>query len=105
MRLVSHKDAHRNLLFCPEKPRISIGPKAPGDPERVHRLMFAASLAYLWVIYLATVAQEDDWLPLIHRSHRCDLSLFQLGLRLLNYLLNHDQPIPSSFALEPETVR
>jgi len=58
-----------------------------------------------WVIYLGTVAQEDDWLPLIHRGHRCDLSLFQLGLRLLNYLLNHDQPIPSSFALELETVR
>ena len=54
---------------------------------------------------LGTVAHEDDWLPVIHRSHRCDLSLFQLGLRLLDYLLTHDQPIPSSFALQPETVR
>ncbi len=75
------------------------------DPERVHRLLLAASLAYLWVICLGTVAHDDDWLPVIHRRHRCDLSLFQLGLRLLDYLLNHDQPIPSSFAIEPETVR
>ena len=75
------------------------------DPERVHRLLLAASLAYLWVICLGTVAHHDDWLPVIHRRHRCDLSLFQLGLRLLDYLLNHDQSIPSSFALEPETVR
>lgn len=75
------------------------------DPDRVQRLMFAACLAYVWVIYLGTVAQQDGWLPVIHRRHRCDLSLFQLGLRLLDYLLNHDRPIPSSFALEPETVR
>jgi len=75
------------------------------DPERVGRLLIAASLAYLWVICLGTVAHADDWLPLIHRSHRCDLSLFQVGLRLLDYLLNHDKSIPSSFKLEPETVR
>ena len=75
------------------------------DPQRVQRLLIAASLAYLWVICLGTVAHEDEWLPIIHRRHRCDLSLFQLGLRLLDYLLNHDQPIPSSFALEPESVR
>jgi hypothetical protein len=75
------------------------------DPARVTRLMFAASLAYLWVITLGVVAQEDEWQSMIHRGHRCDLGLFQLGLRLLSYLLNHDQPIPSSFKLEPESVR
>ena len=66
--------------------------------------MFAASLAYLWVICLGAVAQEDDWRPVIYRRHRCDLSLFQLGLRLLDYLLGHDQPVPISFVLEPESV-
>lgn len=75
------------------------------DSEQVHRLMFAAGLAYLWVICLGTVAQDDDGVPVIHRSHRYDLSPFQSGLRLLNYLLNHDQSIPSSFTLEPESVR
>lgn len=75
------------------------------DPDRVQRLMVAASLAYLWIIYLGVVAQKDDWIPIIHRKHRCDLSLFQLGLRLLDYFLVHDLPISSSFALEPESVR
>ena len=100
------KRMHIETFFSDQKSRgFQLNRSHLSDPERVQRLMVAASLAYLWVIYLGTVAQEDDWLPLIHRSHRCDLSLFQLGLRLLNYLLNHDQPIPSSFALEPETVR
>lgn len=74
------------------------------DPARVQRLLFAACLAYLWVIYLGTVAQTDTWQSKIHRRHRCDLSLFQLGLRLLEYLLVQEQPIPSSFALEPEAI-
>jgi hypothetical protein len=30
---------------------------------------------------------------------RCDLSLFQLGLRLLHHLLKEDKPIPVGFLL------
>ena len=75
------------------------------EPDRVARLMLAACLAYLWLIYLGTVAQQDEWQPMIHRSTRCDLGLFQLGLRLLDFLFFHNQPIPTSFALETETVR
>jgi len=97
---------HIETFFSDQKSRgFHLDRSHLSAPERVQRLMLAACLAYLWVICLGTVAQQDDWRPLIHRSHRCDLSLFQLGLRLLDYLLNHDQPIPSSFALEPETVR
>ena len=100
------KRMHIETFFSDQKSRgFQLDRSHLSDPERVHRLMLAAGLAYLWVIYLGTVARHDDWLPVIHRRHRCDLSLFQLGLRLLHYLLNHDQPIPSSFALEPETVR
>ena len=61
--------------------------------------MIAACLAYIWIIWLGVIAKRDQWLALIHRSDRCDLSLFQLGLRLLDYLLNYDLPIPFSFAL------
>ena len=75
------------------------------DPDRVSRLMVAACWAYLWVIYLGMVAQQDGWRPIIHRRHRCDLSLFQLGLRLLTHFLNCDQPIPGAFTLELESVR
>jgi hypothetical protein len=31
------------------------------------------------------------------RGDRCDLSLFQLGLRLLEYFLNEDRAIPVAF--------
>jgi hypothetical protein len=100
------KRMHIETFFSDQKSRgFQLDRSHLSDPERVQRLMFAASLAYLWVIYLGRLAHEDNWLPVIHRSHRCDLSLFQLGLRLLGYFLNHDQPIPSSFALEPESVR
>jgi len=67
------------------------------DPQRMARLMIAACLAYIWIIFLGVIAHRDDWIALIHRTDRCDLSLFQLGLRLLDYFLNDDLPIP--FAL------
>ena len=100
------KRMHIETFFSDQKSRgFQLDRSHLSDPERVARLMLAACLAYLWVIYLGTVARAEAWVPLIHRRSRCDLSLFQLGLRLLNYLLNHDQSIPSSFALEPESVR
>lgn len=100
------KRMHIETFFSDQKSRgFQLDRSHLSEPERVKRIMLAACLAYLWVIYLGTVAQQDDWLPVIHRRHRCDLSLFQLGLRLLDYFLLHDQPISSSFALEPESVR
>jgi hypothetical protein len=59
--------------------------------------MIAACLAYIWIVYLGVQATQKNFLPLIHRTDRCDLSLFQLGLCLLEYLLDFDQPIPVSF--------
>lgn len=67
------------------------------DPERLTRLLMAACLAYIWIIYLGTVAIRDKWVAIIHRPDRCDLSLFQLGIRLLDFFLNEGKPIP--FAL------
>ncbi len=100
------KRMHVETFFSDQKSRgFQLDRSHLSDPERVGRLLIAASLAYLWVLCLGNAAHEDDWLPIIHRRSRCDLSLFQLGLRLLDYLLNHDQPIPSSFTLQPETVR
>ena len=100
------KRAHIETFFSDQKSRgFQLDRSHLSEPDRVQRLMLAACLAYLWVIHLGTVAHQNGWLPVIHRRHRCDLSLFQLGLRLLDYFLNHDLPIPSSFALEPESVR
>ena len=99
------KRAHIETFFSDQKSRgFQLDKSHLSDPERVARLMLAACLAYLWVIYLGTVAQAD-WQAIIHRGRRCDLSLFQLGLRLLDYFLKHDQPIPSMLNLAPESVR
>jgi len=67
------------------------------DPQRLARLMIAACLAYIWIIFLGVIAKRDHWTTIIHRSDRCDLSLFQLGLRLLDHFLNEDLPIPFYF--------
>ena len=67
------------------------------DVQRLSRLLIAACLAYIWIIYLGSVCEQDRWRPIIHRRKRCDLSLFQLGFRLLEHLLNEEMPIPVQF--------
>ena len=62
-------------------------------PRRLTRLMYASCLAYLWVIFFGILALETGLHKQIHRTDRCDLSLFQLGLRLLNYLAVRGLPI------------
>lgn len=64
------------------------------DPVRLARLLIATTLASLWVVYLGVVARRDALRGRIHRSDRCDLSLFSLGLRLLAYCLRHQRTIP-----------
>lgn len=75
------------------------------DPERLGTLMIAACLAYLWIIYLGLLALRKDWVKVIHRSDRCDWSLFRLGLALLDHFLNESLPIPVSFSLVTNCVR
>lgn len=69
------------------------------DPERLARLLIAACLAYLFVVYLGTLAKAEGWDRLIHRRSRCDLSLFQLGLRLLEHMLNEEWPLRVAFTV------
>ena len=75
------------------------------DPARLARLLLAACVAYLWIIYLGLRAQRDGWVARIHRTDRCDLSLFQLGLALLDHLLNDGLPIPVAFQPPPVPTR
>lgn len=70
------------------------------DPARLTRLLIAACLAYIWIVFLGTQAYLKRLVPLIHRTDRCDLSLFQLGLELLQYLLDEELDIIVSFRLE-----
>ena len=67
------------------------------NQQRLSRLLVAACLAYIWITYLGSVCEKDGWMTIIHRKDRCDVSLFQTGLRLLDYLLNADFLIPVAF--------
>jgi hypothetical protein len=67
------------------------------EPQRLSRLLIATCLAYIWVIYLGSLCKSDGWQEIIHRKNRCDLSLFQLGLRLLEHFLNKGLSIPVQF--------
>lgn len=77
------------------------------DPARLARLMIAACLAYIWIVYLGVIAKRDGWVEIIHRADRCDLSLFRLGLDLLEHFLDQSLPIPISFVMphQAESVR
>jgi hypothetical protein len=67
------------------------------DPSRLARLMLAACLAYLWIVFLGLWSIQQELHTVVHRTDRCDLSLFQLGLRVLDHLLDFNLPIPVSF--------
>jgi hypothetical protein len=67
------------------------------DCQRLSRLLIASCLAYIWIVYLGSLCKTDGWQSIIHRKHRCDLSLFQLGFRLLEYFLNEGLSIPVQF--------
>jgi Transposase DDE domain len=69
------------------------------NPARLARLLIATSLAYLWVHAVAVFAQEQDWLAQFHRTDRCDLSLFQIGVRALRYAQREGKRVPVSFHL------
>jgi hypothetical protein len=69
---------HKSRGFHIQKSHLS-------DPERLARLLIATSLAYVWVHTLAVFAQEQNWVRQFHRSDRCDLSQFQIGIRALCY--------------------
>jgi len=72
---------HKSRGFQLDKSHLS-------EPKRLERLMIATALAYIWIIYLGLLAIEKNILPHIHRNKRCDLSLFQIGLRTMDHYIN-----------------
>jgi len=70
-------------------------------PKRLARLLIVACLAYIWMIYLGVQALSAEVRRRIHRRHRCDLSLFQLGMTLLEDLLTRGDPIEVAFSVPP----
>jgi tRNA(Glu) U13 pseudouridine synthase TruD len=67
------------------------------DPQRLSRLLIAACLSYIWIVYLGSLCEKEGWRSVIHRRDRCDVSLFQLGLRFLEYIINENLSILVQF--------
>jgi len=93
-----HKRFRIETFFSDQKSRgFHLHKSHIADAQRLSRLLIAACLAYIWVVYLGSLCEKEGWRGIIHRQSRCDLSLFQLGLRLLEHLLNQNLPIPVQF--------
>ena len=81
-------------FFSDQKSRgFYLGHSHLSDPERLSRLLIATSLAYYWMVCLGAEVVRQGWQGLIHRTKRCDLSLFQLGLLWLEHCLNEGEPV------------
>lgn len=69
------------------------------DPKRISRLLLVACFAYLWIVYLGSLAKQNNLQHYFRRKDRSVLSLFQLGFCYLDYLLERDLPLPMGFFL------
>jgi hypothetical protein len=70
------------------------------DVQRLSRLLIAACLAYIWIIYLGSVCEKDQWSPIVHRRKRCDLRLLYLAPCGRTFLVHH---VPGSLTPRPQT--
>jgi hypothetical protein len=100
------KRAHVETFFSDQKSRgFHLHKSHLSDPARLARLLIAACLAYLWLVYLGVCALRDAWMQQLHRRDRCDLSLFRLGLRLLARCLKDALLIPHGFLVPANPPR
>lgn len=93
-------------LFSDQKSRgFHIHKSHLRHPARVARLLLAAAIAYIWMIYLGgTVADDAQRRRLIDRPNRQDKSLFRLGLDWLKYALSRGLEFSVLFS-PPEMVQ
>ena len=82
-------------FFCDQKSKgFKIDKSRISIPTRLSKLLAIACLAYIFVIYLGIQCKKRNWQQEVHRKSRCDLTIFQLGFRTLDFLLNKNKKIP-----------
>lgn len=88
-------------FFSDQKSRgFNLQKSHQSNPDRLSRLLIVACLAYIWMIFLGEfVKPKKGIMRQIHRADRCDLSLFQLGLRYFEYLFQNEHEIPVMLTL------
>lgn len=57
-------------------------------PERLAKLLIATCLAYIFCILAGVMCFQSHFYPLVHRKDRCDLSLFSLGKRFIELMVD-----------------
>ena len=62
-----------------------------GKPERLKKLLIATCLAYIFCIFSGIKCLKSVFYPKVHRKDRCDLSLFSLGKRFIELLVDYRQ--------------
>jgi len=60
--------------------------------DRLSRLMLLAAILYLWLISVGSRAIKAGQRALVDRNDRRDLSIFQIGLRIIERRLTNAQP-------------
>lgn len=94
-------------LFSDQKSRgFHIQKSHIGSPERLERLLIATCIAYIWIVLMGVQCLQSDNLSKVHRKDRCDLSMFTLGLRFINFLINNRIPLQfETFVSHERSVR
>lgn len=60
--------------------------------ERLSRLTLAVALLYVWLISIGTRTVRDGLRPVVDRTDRRDLSIFQIGLRFIERCVTNALP-------------
>jgi hypothetical protein len=87
-------------FFSDQKSRgFYLGHSHISDPAHLERLLIGTCLAYLWMVCLGAWVMQSGRVSWIHRTDRCDWSLFHIGLSWIEYCLNEGIPIRTLFTL------
>ena len=87
-------------LFSDQKIRgFGIDKSHLEDPEKVNRLLMAACLAYIWMVWLGVEIIISGQAHHIDHNTRRDKSAFRLGLDWMKHSLKHGKQVMVSFIL------
>ncbi len=64
---------------------------------RLSRLTLIVAFLYLWLVAFGSQIIKAGRRRLVDRADRRDLSIFRIGLRMMEWLLSNDDPIPIRF--------
>jgi len=89
-------------FFSDQKSRgFNIHRSKLSHPERLEKLLIATCLAYILCILGGIKCLQSKFYKNIHRRDRCNLSLFSLGLRFIELLVDKRQWRAFSLAIKP----